>query len=287
MAKKLTESEAREILDRIRQYTEQHEPGLMKILARVWKGQQNAISYADLREMIRLGVVDDVLLEQWRQDYANAIVKYFVPAYNNAMAAGAAINEEKFGFNLDLAQNGIKDWAENRAAELVVDITEGQMAAMRSVVNMAATNGDFTTEELSRVIRPTVGLTQKEAGAVSKYFRTLTVNGRSTSDAQKLAQTYSERLLRHRAMRISRTELAFAYNQGNDQAMQQAQDQGMVSWYKKTWCTAEDERVCIYCGPLDGTTINKDEYFQDSYGRKVLLPPLHPHCRCCIGYQYE
>ena len=37
------------------------------------------------------------------------------------------------------------------------------------------------------------------------------------------------------------------------------------------WRTAEDERVCPECGPLDGIAWPIDEGPQ---------PPLHNHCRC-------
>jgi hypothetical protein len=37
------------------------------------------------------------------------------------------------------------------------------------------------------------------------------------------------------------------------------------------WATAEDERVCPECAPLDGA------WFQVGFGPQ---PPLHDHCRC-------
>lgn len=43
----------------------------------------------------------------------------------------------------------------------------------------------------------------------------------------------------------------------------------IVVWTR--WRTAEDERVCPECGPLDGLAWPQDEGPQ---------PPLHDRCRC-------
>ncbi len=41
------------------------------------------------------------------------------------------------------------------------------------------------------------------------------------------------------------------------------------------WDTAEDERVCPECAPLDG------QWFEEGKGP---VPPLHDHCRCKLVY---
>lgn len=43
------------------------------------------------------------------------------------------------------------------------------------------------------------------------------------------------------------------------------------------WRTAEDERVCPECGPLDGQAWPAGEGPE---------PPLHNHCRCERGFAY-
>ena len=44
------------------------------------------------------------------------------------------------------------------------------------------------------------------------------------------------------------------------------------------WVTAEDDRVCPRCGPLDGKVIAPDEMFTAD----DKFPPVHPRCRCVI-----
>lgn len=47
------------------------------------------------------------------------------------------------------------------------------------------------------------------------------------------------------------------------------------------WYTAEDQRVCPICAPLNGRTrSNWSRFFPDG-------PPAHPRCRCWIEYAFE
>ena len=50
------------------------------------------------------------------------------------------------------------------------------------------------------------------------------------------------------------------------------QDQEYVVWE-----TAEDERVCNYCGPLDLKIVSTEEMGGYSY------PPAHVNCRCTVA----
>lgn len=53
----------------------------------------------------------------------------------------------------------------------------------------------------------------------------------------------------------------------------------------KKWVTAEDERVCEICGPLDQVTIPLHQQFQ-SVGQKFYAPVVHPNCRCNLEIVY-
>lgn len=50
---------------------------------------------------------------------------------------------------------------------------------------------------------------------------------------------------------------------------------------RRVWLTAEDEKVCPVCGPLDNARVAVDEPFQSPYG-KIWMPTLHPNCRCDV-----
>ena len=94
---------------------------------------------------------------------------------------------------------------------------------------------------------------------------------------------------KYRAETVARTTVFSAANASAREAYKQS---GVVSEVK--WHTAEDEMVCEYCGPMNGTTVGIDETFFDegeivngSNGNSmqvnfgdIIDPPLHANCRC-------
>ena len=75
----------------------------------------------------------------------------------------------------------------------------------------------------------------------------------------------------YRATAIARTETAQAFEAANQQAMQVS---GVVQ--SKTWLTAQDERTCLICVPLEGITVPLDESFPGD----VEPGSAHVSCRC-------
>jgi SPP1 gp7 family putative phage head morphogenesis protein len=99
------------------------------------------------------------------------------------------------------------------------------------------------------------------------------VEGRADSAVAR----YEERLLRNRARNIARTETILAAEEGRNQAWEQAQERGAIAQdQEREWLTAEDERVCPICGPLDGERVGLREAFSGGFSH----PPAHPQCRC-------
>jgi SPP1 gp7 family putative phage head morphogenesis protein len=94
-----------------------------------------------------------------------------------------------------------------------------------------------------------------------------------------------------RAERIARTETIRANNFASEEAWRQSE---VVE--AKEWFTAKDERVCEFCGPMNGRIVNLGEKYFDkgteyegSDGGKLKLdfeaietPPLHGNCRCTL-----
>jgi SPP1 gp7 family putative phage head morphogenesis protein len=95
----------------------------------------------------------------------------------------------------------------------------------------------------------------------------------------------------YRSERIARSEVIRATNWATEQAYI---DSKVVDG--KAWLTAQDERVCPWCGPMDGREIPLKENFfdegdvitgSDGTGtiadyESIAHPPLHPNCRCTI-----
>lgn len=283
---------AQEALDTLRGFLNYEEPKLVKFLQHIWDNQQRAITYRELREAILLGHMDPALIEEWMQDYSKFVTDALLPLWLEAMESSTKQLAQHFPtYAFDSTTAGIKAWIDTRAAQFVTYCTEEQIAAINAVVGRAALLQDMTVDELSRVIRPMVGLNRPQARANLNYYNRLIQNGIKEKRARELSILYSHRQHRYRGYMIARTELAFAYNKGQHEGVKQAQAQGLMGDTVKVWSTAEDERVCPTCGRLNGRMIGMDEDFD--YQTRLAAtepgirqtPPAHPHCRCAVIYE--
>lgn len=277
-----------EVLRLLRSFLDANEPGLVRFLVNTWRSQGKAITYKELREAILRGDIDTKWLEDWMQDYAKLIKDHLQPAWEKAIEAGFASRAQQFpSFYFNPMADGVRSWTSNHAAEFVTNVTSTQIEGLRAVVRRAAVLEDMTVDELSRVIRPLIGLTKPQAEANLRYYEKLRANGITPKRARESALRYAARQHRHRAYTVARTELATAYNTGAHEATLQAQAKGYLGKTIKIWCTAFDERVCPTCGDLEGVEAAMDAEFNgasSSWSTK-LHPPVHPGCRCAVIYQ--
>ncbi len=95
----------------------------------------------------------------------------------------------------------------------------------------------------------------------------------------------------YRAERIARTETIRANNFAAQEGWHQS---GVVA--AKEWFTAKDERVCEFCGPMDGVVVTlsgeffkKGDVMDGNNGGSLKMdfesiqgPPLHVSCRCTM-----
>ena len=86
-----------------------------------------------------------------------------------------------------------------------------------------------------------------------------------------------------RAEVIARTETMRASNLGQQEAWNQAIDEGLLTGQeKKEWIATPDDRECDDCDDVDGQRVPIDGEFDTSEG-SLDGPPLHPNCRCTVG----
>lgn len=177
-------------------------------------------------------------------------------------------------------------WATTRAAELVTEITFESRTAIREAIQRAATSG-LGVDRTAAEVKQLVGLTRRQANAVSKFKARLLESGQSYDTATRRAQTYSERLLRYRAENIARTELMKAANQGHLEMLYQGADQGILppNSFVRYWILTPDDRLCPYCAEMKGTEIQLGQSFVTP-GGNIEGPPLHPQCRCTTGVRF-
>lgn len=290
---------AQEVLDRLNAYLNAAEPEPVYWLTHLWDDQQQAVTYKELREAILSGHMDEKLLAAWQEDYANFVNEKLKPLWTEAMEAGAAkLLEEHPGFFFNPMEEGARNWTITHGAEWVTSITDDAREAMTAMIDRATT-GAWTTDELARAMRPTIGLTKPQALANLNYFQNvksslLTNNPTmkeetATKRAQEAASRYAGRQHRARAYTIATTEMAFAYNKGADDGVKQAMAQGYMGKTVRIWSTAADDGVCQICGALEGVQIEMDEEFnfkgKPLYGGQKSTPPAHPRCRCAVEYR--
>lgn len=265
----------------LRAFLMKNEPKLVRMLVNTWNAQGKAITYEELRQAILDGVLSPNLFLEWQQDYAKFTEKRLEPLLEEAIVVGVTPIENRFsGFRIDLSRKGISDWMRENSARFVKDSTQAQIDGLNSVIRFTMTIEDYSVDELAKVVRPMVGLTEKQAVANMRYYDTLRKNGMDHDYSLDKAIQYAERQHRSRASTISRTEMVSAYNAGEWHGAQQAQQLGLMGRCVKRWSTAFDERVCPVCGDMDGQEVDMNDEFLYSGAPIGIYPPAHPNCRC-------
>ena len=279
-------AEAR-VLSLLRSFLDTNEPGLVRILVNTWNSQGKAITYKEIREAILRGDLDPKWLDDWMQDYSKLVANHMQPAWEKAIEAGFASKAQQYpAFYFNPAADSIRTWTANHAAEFVTNVSTAQIEGLRAVIQRAAVMENMTVDELSRAIRPMIGLTKQQSNAVMNYYQKLRENGVPPKRARESAIRDASRRHRERAYSVARTELSTAHNTGAHEATKQAQARGYMGRTIKQWCAADDERMCPYCGNLDGKEVEMDDEFDgiSSSWSTRLHPPAHPGCRCAVLY---
>lgn len=286
--------DGQDALDRLNAFLHSEEPDLVRLLTSFWGDQQRAITYKEIRTAIENGYMDLPTLEAWQQDYARFVNEKLNPIWTSAMEYGAAKTAARHpDFFFDPMARSTRDWISQHGAELVTNITEDQRQAIAAMINRSISEG-WSTDELARAIRPTIGLTKQQTAANLKYYQhvksSLLENnsGMKEATAEKRARDaalkYAEKQHRQRAYTIASTELAYAYNKGQHEGIRQAMAQGFIGRTVSVWRTSHDDSVCPMCAALDGMKMGMDESFQ--YESSIMeTPPAHPRCGCCLDYE--
>lgn len=285
-----TPNEVKEALER---YLANSSPQLVKWLVSFWKDQQTVLTFKEIREAIQAGTITKEIVEAWQQDYSKVVSEKIAPEMVKAMKVAAA-NENKFkgidiGYKFDADHWAVSDWLENRTAELVTNCTRVQKDAVQSMIELGI-RSHMSDDELSRFIRPCIGLTKPQTQAVKKYYETIKAElekKHPRTKPEKIEQMardkqakYAERQLRERAKTIAQTERAFAYEYGRQQHTKRLVEDGILPLQDKKWSATDSENTCTKCRELNGKVVGIDEEFVSG----KLLPPLHPRCKCCIMY---
>lgn len=257
-------------------------PMLCTFLHHLWDRQQRAITYKEIREAIMRGDISQSWLEDWQQDYARFVEKTMLPIYDDLIDAATLDLKDRF-------PNFVtpRDYTSVYSARFVTNSTDQQIRGIRAVVHRACNLHDLSVDELAKVIRPMIGLDMPQSMANMRYFEKLVAGGMNNKKAREKAMIYGAQQHRYRAWRMSRTELAFAYNNTRHENVQECVTQGWMGHTVKEWSAVKDNRTCKYCKDLNGMQIEMDELFpfKTKLPRDVRKnPPAHPNCRCALKY---
>ena len=255
----------------------------------MWGAQAQVITQDDLLVASANGTISPDLLKRWRLAYASFV--------NNSLAAiwRQAAVESRQGVLDGLAiidvvprstrfTAALDRWIDVRSASMIDSLAKSQERAVRNLLRYHIRNDPLSTANLSKVLRPVVSLSPRQELAVRRRRNLLIRRGVSGTDLDAQVGAYAEYQQRLRATLIARTELTAAYNNAGLDSVQDTIDQGLIKpTAEKEWLTAEDERVCAICAPLDGQVVPIKEQFDGGFD----VPPAHPQCRCTAIYNVE
>ena len=280
------------VIRRMRRMIKKEQPELINQVQRLWKNQQNIVSYAELRECVKKKELTERIWKNWTEDYATFINTKMHPKWVTAMKEGAKeVSEKKGRFIFTPESKEVQKWVKQHSAELVTNISDNQKQAINALIQRA-TELKMTPDELSKMIRPVIGLSKPQTVANGNYYHKvknelLKNNSRMKVEtaekrAREAAAKYAERQHRSRAMTIAQNELAMAYSNGEYLAIKQAQEEGLLGKMMKQVMTSGVD-VCKGCQDLEGNPIPVDEEFPTMWGG-MMTYPFHVNCHCCVEY---
>lgn len=284
------------VFERLERLLRDREPRFIRELAGSWRSRPFSISQRQIEVAISSGEVPADLREQWRQAYSQIIAEQFSEAWGYAFNEGgravfttiAQLQEAVDFGDLEIPlKRALDNWVSERGGALISQLTEQQSRAVSVILRRHIVQDPLAPRELGVLLRSVVGVDQRQAGALSRIRQAATQSGATQAQVDSLVERTRSRMIRARATRIARTELADAYNQGTRDTVESAfiEEPQTLQRIRVVWMTSRDERVCPVCGPLDGTVIGFTETFGGPTG-SLLRPPAHPMCRCTLLYRF-
>lgn len=256
------------------------EPQMRLAFLRAVRMVQARLDLVNIIDALQRGQIEQSTLWQALESELDSAMR---SPMREALLGGADVASRKLpGMSFDLTNPAAVRAVDSEVANLVRDITAQSREAIRELVRQSV-SGDFDVRRLAQQVKGSIGLTPQYSVAVEHYRQSLVDRGIREGRALMMSQAYADRLLRHRAVTIARTEVIRATNAGQQAVWNDAQQEGLLPFDTgRTWIVTPDDRLCELCAPMDGQTVGLNEPFQSDEG-PVDYPPLHPNCRCAVG----
>lgn len=186
-------------------------------------------------------------------------------------------------------------WCDKRAGNLIVELNEVQHQNVKSILNDVTRQGDISLQSVTRRIKDTVGLTQRQLGANQKYYNNIRRSLKETNPrlsekeidrrAGEAAKKYADRQRTDRAKSIARSELNAAHNQAAYSYVKWCIEHGYMKNVYRKWATSGNDNVCPICLALNGQITPFDKPYKvpsrvKYNGNEIMSPPAHTSC-CC------
>lgn len=269
-----------------------HEPALARKLARVWRDHASRIDVTALARDLETGVdptyrfATDTLAKSQTaavlpvlQRVGHRGVELGAMSLRRVGVQSRAVNTQVV-LDLKAVNHLVTLWAEEHAA-MLVQVTDDIREIIRMLVAEANARG-LVPDQLARMLLSVVGLTQRQAQAVSNFRERLEEEGVDPEVAQRRAERYAQAQQRLRAMTIARTETISAINAGQQMLWNQAVQRGAIkaNEFERMWIVTDDDLLDTkVCEPLTDARAPLDGPFPGN----VMYPPAHPNCRCAMG----
>lgn len=266
-------------------------------------------------------------LEAGRIEEAELVVERAISAFAAEVAKGVVASGEAtaevisravdVSFHFDATNLRVVQAAREAKADLVREVVAEQRQVIRNAIFEGITTG-VNPRQQARLIRDSIGLTQRQQAAVYNYKRLLQSGSTEALDRQlrdrrfdrtvqsaidsgevlnktqvdRMVERYQERYLQYRSEVIARTEALRAVHVGNEATFEQAFESGDLDRDQvvREWNTAKDERVRASHRFMHGQKRAVGEPFISGDGNKLAFPgdPTAPaadvvSCRCAVG----
>ena len=235
---------------------------------------RSALRFGNVEQAMQAVPVTDILLLQSTLEIQ----------LRRAALTGARVGLEgdlvvRLGSSEGLPVAELAYWARQRAAGLVVGISEQTRRALRETIAQALEQG-LSAARAAPLIESIVGLNTVQAQAVMRRYDELVERGISAARRQAILSRYAARLRRQRARVIARHELQQAANEGRRRIWERDVRDGLIApdRWEREWVAIvpSDGRTCRYCQGQDGQRAP----INGAYPNGSSGPPGHVLCRC-------
>ena len=239
------------------------------------------VTVDQLQEALETGDIDPLITQlagsgDFEKLFAAGIVAPLTSDVESYMAMEFAAKH----WGLDPKDEYVGHWLRTYGLDKAKELSASTIDGIRTALD-ANLYGGSDPRVAAQTIRPWVGLTDRQMGAVNRRYFSYLEQGMRRDIARTKATAYYERLREYRAMTIARTEINAAQNHGLLEAWRQGAGEGRINikTYCKVWTAAlGNERTCEVCLDLDGVRVRINETFPGGFD----CPPAHPNGRCSM-----